>query len=599
MFDAKAFIARLPNLPGVYRMLNGANEVIYVGKARNLKKRVSAYFQKTIDAARTRAMVAQIATVEVTATRSEAEALLLENNLIKALNPRYNVLFRDDKSYPYVKVERHAFPRLAFHRGALEKTERYFGPFPNAGAVRESMQLMQKIFRIRSCEDSVYQNRTRPCLLYQIQRCTAPCVGHISAEDYGNDFAAALMFLEGKDEEVMQRLTAQMEAAAETQNFELAALYRDRIISLRKVREKQFISRAAGVDVDVIAVASEAGIACVNLVMIRNGRHLGDKCYFPKNAEASDSASVLEAFLVQHYLAQHAPTQIIISEPVESAIALEQVLTEETQRKVQISTRVIGERRVWLEMAEKNAQLALAQRVSAKSSQQVRLNALRDALGLPTLERIECFDISHTMGEATVASCVVFDHGAMQNSEYRRFNVNGIAAGDDYAAMRNVLERRYKRLLSEARTLPDLVIVDGGKGQLGVAKDVLAELGLADLALVGVAKGEGRKPGLETIFFADGREALNLSATDPASHLIQHIRDEAHRFAIAGHRAKRARTRVRSTLEDIAGIGAKRRQRLLMHFGGLRGVSAASVDEIAEIAGISRALAERIYRVLH
>lgn len=598
-FDSKEFLAKLTHLPGVYRMLNAAGEVIYVGKARDLKKRVAAYFQKTVDAPRTRAMVAQIAAVEVTATRSEAEALLLENNLIKELSPRYNVLFRDDKSYPYVMIERHDFPRLAFHRGALDKSQRYFGPFPNAGAVRESMQLMQKIFRIRSCEESIFNNRARPCLLYQIQRCTAPCVGHISAEAYAADIEAAVLFLEGKDEEVMNALSAKMQAAAEAENFELAALCRDQIIALRKVREKQFISRAAHHDADVIAAVIEGGAACVNLVMIRGGRHLGDKCYFPKNAEDSDVASVLEAFLSQHYLAQPAPAQILLNAPVASAALMAQLFSREAQRKVQISSRVLGERRVWLEMAEKNARLALAQRLSVKTSQQTRVQALRDALELPALERIECFDISHTMGEATVASCVVFDRGAMQNGEYRRFNITGVTAGDDYAAMRNVLERRYKRLLSEARSLPDLILVDGGKGQLGIAGEVLAELGLGHIALIGVAKGEQRKPGLETLFFSDARPPLSLRPTDPASHLVQQIRDEAHRFAIAGHRAKRAKSRMRSTLEDIAGIGAKRRQRLLTHFGGLRGVSAASVDEIAQIAGISRALAERIYQVLH
>lgn len=598
-FDSKQFLSQLPHLPGVYRMLNSAGEVIYVGKARNLKKRVSAYFQKTIDAPRTRAMVAQIDGVEVTATRSEAEALLLENNLIKELSPRYNVLFRDDKSYPYVMIQRHDFPRLAFHRGALDKTQRYFGPFPNAGAVRESMQLMQKIFRIRSCEDSIFNNRTRPCLLHQIQRCTAPCVGHVAAEAYASDIEAAILFLEGKDEEVMDALSAKMQAAAEAENFELAALCRDQIVALRRVREKQFISRDQRHDVDVIACVIEAGVACVNLVMIRGGRHLGDKCYFPKNAEEAEAASVLEAFLSQHYLSRPVPSQILVNETVETSALLAELLGQESMRKVQISSRVLGERRIWLEMAEKNAHLALTQRLSVKTSQQARLSALRNALGLPGLARIECFDISHTMGEATVASCVVFDRGAMQNAEYRRFNISGITAGDDYAAMRNVLERRYKRLVSEAGILPDLILIDGGKGQLGIAGEVLAELGLGHLCVIGVAKGEQRKPGLETLFFTDGRPPLSLRPTDSASHLVQLIRDEAHRFAIAGHRAKRAKTRMRSTLEDIEGIGSKRRQALLTHFGGLRGVSAASVDEIAQIAGISRALAERIYQVLH
>lgn len=600
MFDSKPILANLPTLPGVYRMLNGVGEVIYVGKARDLKKRVSSYFQKTILAPRTRLMVSQIANIETTVTRTEAEALLLENNLIKALAPRYNVLFRDDKSYPYIMLSGHEFPRLGYHRGGLDRRNQYFGPFPNGGAVRESMQLLQKVFRLRTCEDSVFANRSRPCLLYQIRRCTGPCVGLIGREAYRGDVRAVALLLQGKEQEVVQQLQEKMEAAASARHYEEAAVYRDQIVSLRTIQEKQFVSsEKSGRDADVVACVAENGTLCVNLVMVRGGRHLGGKSFFPKNADDCDPQTALEAFLSQHYLNQPAPAQIIVNQKPEDD-ALEVLLSEQAGRKVQINANPSGERRVWLKMAEENARLAIAQRLSLQSTQEARLQALQQALDLPeTVQRIECFDISHTMGEATVASCVVYDRCAMQNGEYRRYNITGITPGDDFAAMRDALTRRYRKVAAGEGKVPDLVLIDGGKGQLGIAEEVMAELGLTEIQLVGVAKGEARKPGLEQLVFPRGEKTLQLAKDSPGLHLIQQIRDEAHRFAIQGHRAKRGKARTHSSLEEIGGVGAKRRQKLLAHFGGLRGVLSASAEELAQVEGISRALAEKIYQELH
>jgi excinuclease ABC subunit C len=599
MFDAKPFLASLPHLPGVYRMFNAAGEVIYVGKARDLRKRVSSYFQKTQLAPRTGLMVAQIAQIETTVTRTEAEALLLENNLIKALAPRYNVLFRDDKSYPYIMLSGHRFPRLGYFRGVPDKKHQYFGPFPNAGAVRESMQLLQKVFRLRTCEDSVFSNRSRPCLLHQIKRCTAPCVGLVDEAGYRRDVDEALAFLQGREQQVLESLEAKMQATAEAQRYEEAAVYRDQVMALRKVQERQFVSSESGLDADVVACAVEGGVVCVNLVMIRGGRHLGDKSFFPRNAEECDAATALEAFLAQHYLGRTVPPLIIVSEKIDDAM-LGELLSEQAKRKVQINANPIGERRVWLKMALENARIAISQRLSQQSTQEARLQALIQALDLPDgARRIECFDISHTMGEATVASCVVYDNFAMQKGEYRRYNITGITPGDDYAAMRDALTRRYRKIAAGEGKMPDLILIDGGKGQLGVAEEVLAEVGLNDVALIGVAKGEERKPGLEQLIFPGGEKALQLTHDHPGLHLIQQIRDEAHRFAITGHRARRGKARMHSSLEDIGGIGAKRRQKLLARFGGLKGVQAASVDELAQVDGISLALAEKIYQGLH
>lgn len=593
-------VAGLPQLPGVYRMLGETGEVLYIGKAGNLRKRVASYFQKRGGLApRTEVMLSRVARVEVTVTRSEGEALLLESNLIKTLSPRYNVLFRDDKSYPYLVVSAHDFPRLGFHRGGLDKRNRYFGPFPNAGAVRESIQLLQKVFRLRTCEDTVYANRSRPCLLHQIKRCTAPCVGLVAASDYAEDVRSAELFLKGRDDEVLERLIARMNAAAEALRYEEAALYRDQIAALRKVREKQFVSGESGADADIIACARTAGVTCVNLVMVRGGRHLGDKNLYPSNAEGSTEQEVIEAFLAQHYTRHGVPMQLVVGAAID-VHAFETVLGEQAGRKVQIIVQPVGMRRAWLEMAGKNAQLGAAQTLGLQATQETRLSALQQALGMPeTGHRIECFDISHTMGEATVAACVVYDRAAMQNSEYRRYNIEDVAPGDDYEAMRQVLTRRYRRVVAGEGKMPDLVLIDGGKGQLAVARQVSTELGLNDVMLVAVAKGEERKPGQEQLLIAGRDTPLILGRDSPALHLIQQIRDEAHRFAIEGHRARRGKARTRSPLEEIVGIGTKRRQRLLTRFGGLKGLMAASVDDMAQVEGISRSLAEKIHRELH
>jgi excinuclease ABC subunit C len=600
MSDPAEIIAGLPHLPGVYRMLNAAGEVLYVGKALDLRKRVASYFQKSSGVSpRTQVMVSHIARVETTVTRSEGEALLLENNLIKALSPRYNILFRDDKSYPYLVVTGHAFPRLGFHRGTLDDDHRYYGPFPNAGAVRESIQLIQKVFRIRTCEDTVFANRSRPCLLHQIKRCTAPCVGLVTGDAYAEDVRSAELFLSGKEDEVVERLAVRMQSASERMDYEEAALARDQITALRRVREKQFVADESGREADVVACARVSGVTCVNLVMIRGGHHLGDKNFFPSNAEASSEDEVVEAFLAQHYLRHGIPRQIVVGARFDAG-PLEEALAIQSGHKVQINTNPTAARRAWLEMALKNARFGAEQASSLYSTQETRLTALQQALSLgETLQRIECFDISHTMGEAAVASCVVYDKSALQKSEYRRFNMRGIEPGDDYGAMREVLTRRYRKLVSGEGKLPDLVLIDGGRGQLGVAVEVFSELGLSHLPLVAVAKGEERKPGLEQLIVPGQAQPLILGADDPALHLVQQIRDEAHRFAIAGHRARRARTRSTSPLEAISGIGTKRRQRLLTRFGGLRGLLAASIDDLAQVDGISRSLAERIYQELH
>ncbi|HSH98412.1 MAG: excinuclease ABC subunit UvrC [Methylophilaceae bacterium] len=599
MFDPKPILKTLPNLPGVYRMINATDEVIYVGKAKDLKKRVSSYFNKNLPSPRTRMMVSHVVKIETTVTRSESEALLLENNLIKSFMPRYNVLFRDDKSYPYIVLSGDDFPRIAFHRGTQRKGSTYFGPFPNTNSVRESIQLLQKVFRLRTCENTVFANRSRPCLLYQIERCTGPCVGHISEENYRHDVNQATLFLQGKEQQVMEELEEQMMTSAQDQNYELAAVYRDRMQSLRQVQAKQFVSDFSLSDADVIACAEAQGQHCVNLVMIRGGRQLGDKSFFPKNADGCEVEALLEAFLEQYYVAQNLPPVIIVGVPIETT-ALEEVFSELAGRKVRINTNPISDKRVWLKMAQTNAELALQQRASQQANQQARLLALREALDLSdSTERIECFDISHTMGEATVASCVVFDKGAMQNSEYRRYNITGITPGDDYAAMRDALTRRYKKIAAGEGKVPDLIFIDGGKGQLGVAVEVMREVGLPDILLVGIAKGEERRPGLEQMFFADRETPVGLKKDNPGLHLLQQIRDEAHRFAITGHRARRGKARMHSSLQDIAGIGVKRRQKILTHFGGLDGVKNASVDELAQVEGVSQMLAEKIYQELH
>lgn len=598
MFDSKALIRSLPEEPGVYRMLDAAGQVLYVGKAKALRKRVASYFQKTNLSPRIRLMVGQVASVEVTVTRSEAEALILENNLIKSLAPKFNILFRDDKSYPYIELSADACPRIAFHRGAFDKGARYFGPFPNAQAVRESIHLLQRVFLLRTCENPVYQNRSRPCLLHQIGRCSAPCVGLISEADYVADVRLAELFLKGRHGEVIERLTETMQAEADRLHFEKAAALRDQIRSLQKVLHRQYVESAREEDVDIVAAVAERGLLVINHAMVRGGRHLGDKAHFPQNAQDCAPEEALTAFLEQHYAGHPAPPRVLTN--LDVAEDSEAILAGMTGHAVALQRPRLEMERAWLAMAERNARLAIGAQAMLKANAEGRLERLREVLGSSeALRRIECFDISHTLGEATVASCVVCVDGAMKNGEYRRYNIAGITPGDDYAAMRQALARRYEKVAAGEGVRPDLILIDGGKGQVGAAREILAELGLADLPAVGVAKGEERKPGLETLLLPDTDEPLNLPASDPALHLIQQIRDEAHRFAIAGHRARRAKARSRSSLEDIPGVGPAKRKRLLAQFGGLQGVRAATVEDLCRVEGISRKLAEEIYNQLH
>jgi excinuclease ABC subunit C len=652
-------VAALPALPGVYRYFDAEGGVLYVGKARNLKKRVTSYFQKNHGGTRIGHMVTKIARMETTVVRSEAEALLLENNLIKTLNPKYNILFRDDKSYPYLKLtgtqakegkdaggapSTSTYPRIAYYRGAVEKKHRYFGPYPSAWAVKDTILLLQKVFRLRTCEDTVFNNRTRPCLLYQIKRCSAPCVGHVSPEQYALDVANAERFLQGQTQEILTELERKMLAHADRLEFEQAAELRNQMSALSKVLHQQAMETGGDKDVDILAVKVQGGKACVNLAMVRGGRHLGDRPYFPTHVEnATDAAAldagmdtdmdadrdeageitpqaagknaktlealILEAFIAQHYIDVPVPPVLVCSEPVDKELM--DALSAQVGGRVSAVHQPREQRRIWLEMAQKNAAIQLARLLAEQGSQQARTRALAEALNLSSdnlenLEalRIECFDISHTAGESTQASCVVFHGHKMQSSEYRRYNIEGITPGDDYAAMRQVLTRRYTKLAEAARNgevkLPDLVLVDGGKGQVSMAREVFEELGL-DLGLIaGVEKGEGRKVGLEELVFADGRDKVYLGRDSAALMLIAQIRDEAHRFAITGMRAKRAKVRVGgSKLEDIAGIGPKRRASLLQRFGGIRGIASASAEDIATVDGISKDLAEEIYRALH
>ena len=602
-FDAKTLLATLTELPGVYRMLDAKGQVLYVGKAKNLKKRVASYFRDNLSSPRIALMVAQITKVETTVTRSEAEALLLENNLIKSLTPRYNILFRDDKSYPYIVITRDEYPRLGFFRGDTDRKSDYFGPFPSSTAVRESVNLLQKMFRLRTCENSVFNNRSRPCLLYQIKRCSAPCVDLIGSEAYVQEVQMAAMFLQGRQQEVIGRLTGAMDQAAAELAFEQAAVYRDQIQSLRQVQDRQYMESNKGEDVDIVVVVSEGGLLCVNIAMVRGGRHLGDKTQFPSNAGDSTPEEVLSAFLYQHYLVHPIPGHIYLNRPLNDADLMEN-LASLAGRPVPVSEPRLATPRVWIEMAEQNAILAILARRNTLSRQEFRLQSLHELLDLEREEgreaRIECFDISHTQGESTVASCVVYQgNDGMHRSEYRRFNIQDIQPGDDYAAIRQAVLRRYEKLVTGEGIIPSLILIDGGKGQVSSAASALEELGLSHLPLLGVAKGEARKPGLEILIFADGREPLQLPAEHPALHLIQEIRDEAHRFAVSGHRAKRSKTRLTSRLDEIAGIGPKRRKALISHFGGLQGIANAGIDQLTAVPGISRQLAEIIYAALH
>ena len=595
----------LPLRPGVYRMIGPEDVVLYVGKAKNLKSRVSSYFVKNDHSARIAMMVSQVERIDTTVTRSESEALLLENNLIKTLEPKYNVVFRDDKSYPYLCISGDPYPQLRFFRGKPDKRHQYFGPFPSAWSVREGIQTLQKVFQLRVCENTVFAHRSRPCMLAQIGRCTAPCVKKISKEDYAADVKNASMFLRGQQSAVVSDLQTQMETAATNLEFEKAARTRDKIARLNRLVSKQFVSSVSERDVDVLALVHESGMIAVNVVMIRGGQHVGDRTHFPvKNASSEvmpneELIEVLESFIAQHYIGREVPRSIVSTLEFDVG-ALAEALSMQANSRVDLQCNPIGEKRVWLRMAEENARLAIASRQRQSDTGNDRLHALIEAIGLPEgTQRLECFDISHTMGEATVASCVVWDNNGMQTGQYRRFNIESTSDGDDYMAMKEALTRRAARISKEEVPRPDVWVIDGGKGQVGIAASVLAEAGLHDIVLFGSAKGVERKKGMEQIIFPDREDAIRLSADHPGLHLIQQMQDEAHRFAIQGHRAKRAKNREGSAIDDIEGIGPKKRGELLRTFGSVRGIAAASVEDIKRVPGISDELAERIYGALH
>lgn len=600
VFDGKAFSGRLPSRPGVYLMKDAQGQPLYVGKARNLRKRVSSYFDARPKIERIMRMVAQIAQVEISLTRTEGEALLLENEWIKSLKPRYNVLLRDDKSYPWIVLTTdHEFPRIAFHRGARETRKRYFGPYPSAASVRESINLIQKLFRIRNCEDSYFAHRNRPCLQHQIRRCTAPCVGLISAQDYADQVNDAILFLEGRNQKVMTRLIARMETAARQQVYETAALYRDQINTLKQMQAQQFVS-GRQVDLDILALAQESSQSCVAVVSIRGGRNLGQRNHFPSQAEGLEPEDVIEAFLGQYYSGREAPPQLIVSHAPPNAELLATVFSQKAGRKVAIQPHPRGERRKMLELAVRNARQALQMRLASRANMAAQFESLQNLLNLEDPPAtIECFDISHTAGNQTVGACVVFDANGPVKSRYRRYNLKGIEPGNDYAAMRQVLTRRYGRLQAEGAVLPDLILIDGGRGQLRQAEEVLSELSLTGIPVVGIAKGRARRAGEEEWICGAPARGFHPGPESPASHLAQQVRDEAHRFAITGHRGRRQKAATRSSLEKIPGIGPRRRRALLNHFGGLQGVSKAGVEELSSVPGISRVLAEEIFRALH
>ena len=601
-FDSSAFLATCSGRPGVYRMFDGEAKLLYVGKASNLKKRLASYFRKTGLAPKTAALVARIAQVETTITANETEALLLEQTLIKQWRPPYNILLRDDKSYPYVLLSDGEFPRLGIHRGAKKEKGRYFGPYPSAGAIRESLSLLQKTFLVRQCEDSYFKNRTRPCLQYQIKRCKGPCVGLVEPEEYAEDVRHSVMFLDGRSSALTDELSAAMEKAAMSLEFERAAELRDQIGLLRRVQDQQSMEGGTG-DVDVVAAMVNPGGACVHLISVRGGRVLGSKNFFPQVGIEEEGGAVLAAFLAQYYLSNHErdlPSELIVNVVHEDLPTLAAALAQLRGRELAISHRVRGTRARWQQLAVTNAEQALSARLANRQHVAARFEALAEALELDEpLQRLECYDISHSSGEATVASCVVFGPEGPLKSDYRRFNIEGVTAGDDYAAMHQALTRRFSRLKDGEGKLPDILLVDGGKGQMAMARDVLQELAVPELILLGVAKGVTRKPGLETLYLNDADHEFTLPADSPALHLIQQIRDEAHRFAITGHRARRGKARRTSSLEDVAGVGPKRRRELLKHFGGLQELTRASIDEIAKAPGISKKLAESIYAALH
>ena len=597
-FDGKAFVRSLSTAPGVYRMFAADDSVLYVGKAGALRKRVASYFSSTPKTARTMAMLAQVARMEVTVTRTEAEALLLENQLIKSTHPRYNVLLRDDKSYPFVLLTQEPWPRLAMHRGARAIPGRYFGPYPGVGPVRETLNLMHRLFRLRSCEDSVFRNRSRPCLQYQIGRCSAPCVGLVPAREYNEAVRRVGLFLDGRSDELATELENAMGAASERLDFEEAARIRDLIGAIRKLQARQYVDGRAA-DLDVLACAMQGTRACVLLLAFRDGRNLGTRSFFPKTNGVDNPAEVLSAFVSQYYAEQPAPGEIVLDRDIEDRELLQEALSAAAGKRVIVKCSVRGERAGYLDLAQRNAELALATELGSQASQQARVDSMRDLLGLPEPpNRIECFDISHTMGEATVGSCVVFDGNGPVRGQYRRYNIAGIEPGDDYAAMHQALERRFRRAAEENGVLPDVLLIDGGAGQVAQAKAVLSDLGIDGITLVGVAKGEGRRAGHEALLLPDGRE-VRPGPESPGLQLVQQVRDEAHRFAITGHRGRRQKVRNTSRLEDIPGIGPRRRANLLRHFGGLGGLKSAGAEEIARVEGINAALAERIHASLH
>ena len=597
-FDGKAFAAGLSTAPGVYRMYAADDALLYVGKAGALRKRVASYFNSSPKSPRILSMLSQVVRMDVTVTRTEAEALLLENQLIKSLTPRYNVLLRDDKSYPYVLLTREEWPRIGFHRGARALPGRYFGPYPSAGAVRETLNLMQKLFRIRNCEDSVFRNRSRPCLQYQIGRCSAPCVGLVPEADYAEAARRATLFLDGRSDELTRELGSAMEQASANLEFEQAARLRDLVASIRSLQARQYVDGHAA-DLDVLACAMRGSQACVLLLAFRDGRNLGTRTFFPKTNGEDSADEVLGAFVSQYYAEQPAPQEIVLDREIPEAELIEHALAASAGRKVQLKWNVRSERAGYLDLAKRNAEIALVTELGSRNAQTARSEALKELLGLPEVaKRIECFDISHTMGEATVASCVVFDANGAVRSQYRRYNITGITPGDDFAAMHQAIERRFRRAVEEGGVLPDVLLIDGGAGQLAQAQAALADLGVDGVTLVGVAKGVERRAGHEALVLPDGRE-LRPGAASPALQLIQQVRDEAHRFAITGHRGKRQKARMTSKLEDIPGIGPRRRASLLKHFGGLAGLKAAGADEIARVDGVNAALAERIYANLH
>jgi excinuclease ABC subunit C len=598
-FDGKAFAKALSTRPGVYRMLDAKGKVLYVGKARNLRRRVGSYFSRREMSPKLVSLIGKITAIETTVTNTEGEALLLENQLIKSHKPRYNVTYRDDKSYPFIYLaSEDRFPRLAFHRGPKKLPGRYFGPYPSAGAVRESLNLIQKLFRVRQCEDTFFRNRTRPCLQYQIERCTGPCVDLVDENTYAEDVEHAVMFLEGRSSELAEALAERMETAAEAQDYELAGRYRDQIVSLQRVQQRQYVAGEHG-DIDVVAASCRAGVACAQVFFIRDGRNLGNKTFFPRVHEGDSAAEVLSAFVPQYYMGKEVPPEIFVSDRVADRALLETVFREQAGRKVKIVSAPRGERARWLDLARENAEQALAERLASRRGMRRRLEALQAILGLDAPPgRIEGFDISHSMGEATVAACVVFDAEGPVKSDYRRFNITGVQPGDDYAALRQAVERRYRRLKTGEGKLPDLLLLDGGKGQLAQAVGALTELQVDGVCVAAVSKGPGRRAGDELLHVAGRSSPMRLAPDAPALHLIQAVRDEAHRFAITGHRQGRARKRQHSVLEGVPGIGPKRRRELLRRFGGLQGLVRASAEDLTAVPGISRQLAERVVDAL-